>query len=173
MSKNSQKEPRVSQARRVGEAERRGRRTPPSTVHAVWQLPDGRLVDVTPTADGEGRVLFLRDRKRRYDSRLSPSRQRALAGDAREYVRFCERRWSLEAEGGNETGVALEGAARREYEATRRAARDALAMLVAVRGRSSPLCGVKAVDDHRIRIARPVLGSASWHVLPGCDEYGI
>lgn len=104
--------------------------------HAVWQLPDGRLVDVTPTADGEGRVLFLRDRKRRYQDRLIPSRQRALADDAREYVRLCERRWSLEAEGyfdtGDETGVALGGASRREYEATLRELRAALAKLAAV-----------------------------------------
>ncbi|MCO6419312.1 hypothetical protein JYK14_24580 [Siccirubricoccus sp. KC 17139] len=29
--------------------------------HAVWELPDGTLVDITPKIHGERRILFLRD----------------------------------------------------------------------------------------------------------------
>lgn len=35
--------------------------------HAVWEAPDGTLVDVTPTLNGEARVLFVPDPERVYD----------------------------------------------------------------------------------------------------------
>jgi hypothetical protein len=35
--------------------------------HAVWELPDGRLVDITPKAHGEQRILFLRDDRATFD----------------------------------------------------------------------------------------------------------
>ena len=35
--------------------------------HAVWQKPDGTLVDITPKADREKRILFLPDPGRTYD----------------------------------------------------------------------------------------------------------
>jgi len=106
--------------------------------HAVWGTAEGDLVDVTPSENAQSRILFLRDRKRRYVDRLIPSRQRVLAADAGDYVRLCKRRWELEAAGyfdtGEDTGVSLAGATRREYEATLLALRDALSALVAVHG---------------------------------------
>jgi hypothetical protein len=87
---------------------------------AVWQVPDGRLGDVTPASDGEGRVLFLRDRKRRYQDRLIPSRQRALTDDAREYVRLASDAGLSWRKGvstrGKRPAWRLGGASRREYE---------------------------------------------------------
>lgn len=35
--------------------------------HGIWQGQDGRLVDVTPKAGGERRILFLPDPQREYD----------------------------------------------------------------------------------------------------------
>ena len=35
--------------------------------HAVWRGPDRSLVDVTPRADGQTRILFLPDSKTRWD----------------------------------------------------------------------------------------------------------
>lgn len=32
--------------------------------HAVWRCPDGRLIDVTPGAEGQMQILFLPDNKR-------------------------------------------------------------------------------------------------------------
>jgi hypothetical protein len=32
--------------------------------HAVWQTPEGKLLDVTPKRDGENKILFLPDSKR-------------------------------------------------------------------------------------------------------------
>jgi hypothetical protein len=37
--------------------------------HAVWQKPDGALVDVAPKPSATARVLFLPDPKRRYEGR--------------------------------------------------------------------------------------------------------
>lgn len=34
--------------------------------HAVWRTPEGKIIDVTPTEDGERRVLFLSDSTRPY-----------------------------------------------------------------------------------------------------------
>lgn len=34
--------------------------------HAVWRSPDGNLVDITPKADGEEKVLFVPDERRTY-----------------------------------------------------------------------------------------------------------
>lgn len=35
--------------------------------HAVWQSPSGELIDITPKADGETRILFLPDQAQTYD----------------------------------------------------------------------------------------------------------
>ena len=37
------------------------------TFHAVWRGPDGSLVDVTPRADGQTRILFVPDAKTRWE----------------------------------------------------------------------------------------------------------
>ena len=43
--------------------------------HAAWCAPDGSLVDVTPRADGQTRILFLQDTKTRWDgSEIEPRR---------------------------------------------------------------------------------------------------
>lgn len=34
--------------------------------HAVWRSPDGNLIDITPKADGEEKVLFVPDERRTY-----------------------------------------------------------------------------------------------------------
>lgn len=140
-------------------------------LHAVWQMPDGRLGDVTPTADAEGRVLFLRDLKRRCHDRPSTRVYGALTDDAREHVRLCERRWSLEAEGyfntGEEKGVAF----RRRVAARIRG--HTLRAASCVWRSSRPFSEVEVVDDHRIRLARPTPRSVRWRILPGRYGYGI
>ena len=34
--------------------------------HAVWRSPGGDLIDITPKADGEGRILFVPDERRTF-----------------------------------------------------------------------------------------------------------
>lgn len=36
-------------------------------LHAVWLSPDGEMVDLTPKPHSEARILFLPDKRRRYD----------------------------------------------------------------------------------------------------------
>lgn len=49
--------------------------------HAVWQTPDGNLIDITPRPDGEERVLFVRDESRRYRGVLVDNVRVALRDD--------------------------------------------------------------------------------------------
>src|SRR5438552_1876414 len=51
--------------------------------HAVWGSPDGKLIDVTPTPDGEKRILYLPDPKRKYQGTSLPNRFLALSSDPR------------------------------------------------------------------------------------------
>ena len=37
-----------------------------ASIHAMWRCPDGSLVDVTPRADGQTRILFVPDSKTRW-----------------------------------------------------------------------------------------------------------
>jgi hypothetical protein len=58
--------------------------------HAVWQGSGGELLDVTPRADGERRLLFLPDPNRVYDGKLTPSHQRAVPGAPPEATTFID-----------------------------------------------------------------------------------
>lgn len=52
--------------------------------HAVWQSPDGTLIDVTPTRGHYKRVLFSSDSAATFDRTLShrrPNRMRELSND--------------------------------------------------------------------------------------------
>jgi hypothetical protein len=62
--------------------------------HAVWRTPAGDLVDVTPKADGEERVLFAPDPRVAYRGRLIPSQYLPLVDDPEVHA-FC--RWQQAA----------------------------------------------------------------------------
>ena len=47
--------------------------------HAVWVSPDGRLIDITPTDDGEDTTLFLPDSRRTFDGEVFPTRIHPLS----------------------------------------------------------------------------------------------
>jgi len=49
--------------------------------HAVWQQPDGTLVDPNPKADGESRILFLVDKGRKFEGQRRPNRIMPLVDD--------------------------------------------------------------------------------------------
>ncbi|MBX9624339.1 MAG: hypothetical protein K2X82_11075 [Gemmataceae bacterium] len=46
--------------------------------HAAWRTPDGELIDVTPHADGEARILFLPDPGRVWEGVTIPNVRRPL-----------------------------------------------------------------------------------------------
>ena len=76
--------------------------------HAVWRSPEGDLLDVTPHAEGERRILFVRDDTRTYDGSRTPSRQRALAGappEAQAFIEACQAMWAFEASQFIDVGV--------------------------------------------------------------------
>lgn len=45
--------------------------------HCNWRSPQGDLIDITPKADGEAKVLFLPDPNMKWEGRLIPSRRAA------------------------------------------------------------------------------------------------
>lgn len=47
--------------------------------HAVWQSPDGALIDITPHQDGEMRILFILDDRIQYHGKPIPSVRLPLA----------------------------------------------------------------------------------------------
>jgi hypothetical protein len=42
--------------------------------HAVWKTPSGRLIDVTPKAEGERKIVFLQDDSATYDFEIDVQR---------------------------------------------------------------------------------------------------
>ncbi|RCS47656.1 hypothetical protein DTL42_14135 [Bremerella cremea] len=59
--------------------------------HAVWEDDDGNLVDPTPKADGEQRILFLPDRSASDHGGVTPSRHYPLQewDEVTEYIAAC------------------------------------------------------------------------------------
>jgi hypothetical protein len=59
--------------------------------HAVWEDSNGRLIDPTPKADGETRVLFLSDPNAVDDGGITPSRHFPLVDwqEVAEYIDVC------------------------------------------------------------------------------------
>jgi hypothetical protein len=57
--------------------------------HAVWRRPDGSLVDLTPTMDGEKSILFLPDSKRVYEHQLVENIRKPLS-DSPEVIWMIE-----------------------------------------------------------------------------------
>ena len=49
--------------------------------HAVWRSPDGTLLDVTPKADGERRILFIPDPNRTFQNENIDNVRLALSDD--------------------------------------------------------------------------------------------
>ncbi|OJW13021.1 MAG: hypothetical protein BGO49_19620 [Planctomycetales bacterium 71-10] len=47
--------------------------------HAVWAAPNRALIDITPKADGERRVLFLPDSKMSFEGSVVPNRLHDIA----------------------------------------------------------------------------------------------
>lgn len=47
--------------------------------HAVWVSPDGQLIDITPTDDGEDTILFLPDCRKTFYGEVVPTRIRPLS----------------------------------------------------------------------------------------------
>lgn len=60
--------------------------------HAVWESPNGTLVDITPKADGEGAILFIADPTRRYEGRLVANIKHPIAkGEiVRDYIKLLD-----------------------------------------------------------------------------------
>lgn len=48
--------------------------------HAVWESPEGALIDITPHENGESRIPFLRDDGMVYNGNPKASKRSALAG---------------------------------------------------------------------------------------------
>lgn len=46
--------------------------------HAVWLSTEGEMVDITPKPDGERQILFLPDRKRKYEGKLVDNKRKPL-----------------------------------------------------------------------------------------------
>jgi hypothetical protein len=62
--------------------------------HSNWLSPAGEMIDITPKADGEDRVLFLPDSNGWWEGRLVPSRRQARRDDpllARLLTAFVDR----------------------------------------------------------------------------------
>lgn len=59
--------------------------------HAVWQTPDGNLVDITPQRDGEREVLFLEDSSLHYEGIPIRNIRAALTKSplALEFIAIC------------------------------------------------------------------------------------
>lgn len=49
--------------------------------HCIWKSSLGALVDVTPKANGEQKILFLPDKQASWNKRRVPSRRKALTDD--------------------------------------------------------------------------------------------
>lgn len=88
--------------------------------HAVWQRPDGVIVDITPRPVYFPSILFLPDPERQYVGRQVDNVRKPLVQD-KDVVRFlhlCRRRFEILNEGdlANQNGVvALSPQATREY----------------------------------------------------------
>lgn len=63
-----------------------------SEAHAIWQSDVGTLIDPTPHADGETKILFLPDSKVEYRDRKIPGKKKALTDSplTKEYVALAE-----------------------------------------------------------------------------------
>ncbi len=62
--------------------------------HAVWESPEGELIDITPHENGESRILFLRDDGMVYDGNIIASNRSALTDSVlvAEYIRLMNER---------------------------------------------------------------------------------
>jgi len=49
--------------------------------HCIWKSPNGALVDVTPKASGEQKILFLPDKQASWNKRRVSNRRKALTDD--------------------------------------------------------------------------------------------
>lgn len=60
--------------------------------HAVWSAPDGALVDITPKAQQESKILFVPDSKLRYQGMAKDNVRLALRDDLviRHFIRVSE-----------------------------------------------------------------------------------
>lgn len=61
-----------------------GRQAVEAEFHCVWRDPSGRLVDITPDAEGETQILFVADPGRRYRAMApEPNRVLVMTAEAR------------------------------------------------------------------------------------------
>lgn len=119
--------------------------------HAVWRAADGELLDVTPTADGECRILFLPDDTRTYAGEQVLSRQRPLPGapaEAALYIEACQAVMAFEAsrfvDDGVDGQVSMSDADLWNLQRLKLAAHDAQRRLVAAVGQTNRPEGSKA-----------------------------
>lgn len=49
--------------------------------HCNWRSPDGKLIDITPKADGEAEILFLPDQRHQWSGWAVPCRRKARRTD--------------------------------------------------------------------------------------------
>lgn len=60
--------------------------------HAVWVSPEGEMVDITPKPQGEARILFVPDQRRRYDGFVVDNVRMPLRDDQliRDFIQVSE-----------------------------------------------------------------------------------
>lgn len=61
--------------------------------HAIWESPDGKLIDVTPNSYNENRILFLKDPDMVYSNMVIGSIRMPLTDspDVKELIHICEK----------------------------------------------------------------------------------
>ena len=67
--------------------------------HAVWINNDGDYLDITPKSDGEERILFLLDSKKKFDGKLIDNIRKPLVDNAhtRTMVKFGKKKFEVES----------------------------------------------------------------------------
>ena len=65
--------------------------------HAVWINDEGEYIDLTPKADGEKRILFLPDSKRKFTGELIDNIRKSLVDNAytRTLIKVGERKFEI------------------------------------------------------------------------------
>lgn len=88
--------------------------------HAVWQDPEGRIIDLTPRPFDVGHITFLEDPSRKYTGRQVDNIRKALVNDfyVTQLLRLMKRRFEILNEGDlayQHGAISLSPAAEREY----------------------------------------------------------
>lgn len=110
--------------------------------HAVWQSPEGKLVDITNPPHRETSVVFLPDSSRSYTGRRVDSIRRAASENRviKDFIRLCEA--NFQRFGQIRSGAQIEGREAELYEEFNRAKGFVLDIIRSGANRNAPcLCG--------------------------------